>query len=688
MIGGKVMTGRRSAAVLCVLLAGAAMPGAAMSAAAMWGAGAQAPAAKDAPAKPQTLAERFGARENVRQISISPDGRRVAILTSMGTRGDAAVIVDADTGATTPIGLSDGNGLQPVRCGWSSPTRIVCKLYGISDALERRVSYTRLVGFDADGTHLLPLGRKLRGLASRPNQFDGNVIDWRSGDGWVLMSRDFVPEADATGSNIRGTGSRDGLGVELVDTVTGKAQLVERPDSEATDYLADGQGNIRIKEVMPRDGTGLLTGETIYRYHPTGGGGGGWQPFSRARANSHDALEPLAVDGTRDVAFATRGLNGRLALYSVKLDGSMATELVASNPEVDVTSVVTIGRRGRVIGATYVTDRRQTDYFDPDYRKLAAALARALPRTPLIRFVGANADESQLLVFAGSDVDPGTYYRFTKATRRLDALVGARPALGGVAMGEMKAVRFPAADGTMVPAYLTLPPGGAARGLPAIVMPHGGPSYRDEWGFDWLVQFFAASGYAVIQPQYRGSSGYGDGWFANNAFRSWEQAISDVADAGRWLVKEGIADPKKLGIVGWSYGGYAALQANVIDPDLFRAVVAIAPVTDLAATKREAVGFTNRVLVAEQIGSGEAVAKGSPARHADRFKAPVLMFHGDTDLNVGVAQSKLMDKRLRDAGKQSTLVVFPGLDHQIDDAAARTEMLAKSDAFLKVAFAQ
>ncbi|PSJ19949.1 S9 family peptidase, partial [Halomonas sp. ND22Bw] len=91
-------------------------------------------------------------------------------------------------------------------------------------------------------------------------------------------------------------------------------------------------------------------------------------------------------------------------------------------------------------------------------------------------------------------------YRFTKAPRRLDALVGARPALDGVAMGEMKAVRFPAADGTMVPAYLTLPPGGAARGLPAIVMPHGGPSYRDEWGFDWLVQFFAASGYAVIQP--------------------------------------------------------------------------------------------------------------------------------------------------------------------------------------------
>ena len=669
------MIGRRSKAASCALLAGTAVPGVA----------AQVPAqaAKDAPA-PTTLAERFGARENVRQISMSPDGGRTAILTSVGTRGDALAVIDNDSGAVTPIGMSAGGELQPVRCGWSSPVRIVCKLYGISNVLDQRVSYSRLVGFDADGTHTLYLGRKLRGAVSRPNQFDGDVIDWRSGDGQVLMSRDFVPEMNTTGSNIRGSGSRDGLGVELVDTVNGKAQLVERPDPEATDYLADGQGNIRIKETSPRDGSGLLTGETIYRYRPAGRGD--WQPFSRVRANSGDALAPLAVDGTRNVAFATRTLNGRAALYSVKLDGSMTAELVASNPDVDVASVVTIGRRGRVIGATYVTDRRQTDYFDPEYRKLAAGLARALPRTPLIRFVGANADESQLLVFAGSDVDPGTYYRYTKATRRLDALVGARPLLDGVAMGEMNAVRFPAADGTMVPAYLTLPPGGAAKGLPAIVMPHGGPSSRDEWGFDWLVQFFAASGYAVIQPQYRGSSGYGDGWYANNAFRSWEQAINDVADAGRWLVREGIADPKKLGIVGWSYGGYAALQANVIDPDLFRAVVAIAPVTDLAATKREAIGFTNRTLVAEQIGSGEAVAKGSPARHADRFKAPVLMFHGDTDLNVGVAQSRLMDKRLRDAGKASTLVVFPRLDHQIDDSAARSDMLAKSDAFLKAAF--
>ncbi|MEH3047377.1 alpha/beta hydrolase family protein [Sphingomonas adhaesiva] len=631
---------------------------------------------------PGDLATRFGAREMVAAISLAPDGKHIVYVTPTGTRGSAAVVVDLDSGKLSGIRLSEGDRMTPVNCGWASGARLICKFYGIDDYVGMRISYTRTLGFDADGTHALYLGRNARG-GDRLNQFDGNVIDWRMGDGKVLMTRDFVPQSTSTGSHMGGD-ARDGMGVELVDAATGKAQLIERPDPDATDFYADGQGVIRMKAVMPTSGTGQLKGDVIYSYRPTGETG--WKLFSRSLRDDKDSLDPLGVDGTRNMAFATKRLNGRLALYGVALDGSMKSELVSSNPDVDVDSIVRIGRRGRIIGATYVTDRRQIDYFDPEYRKLAAALARALPKTPLIRLMSATADESQLLVFAGSDVDPGSYYLYTKANRHLEQLVRARPTLEDVALGQMRAVRFPAADGTMIPAYLTLPPGGATKGLPAIVMPHGGPAYRDEWGFDWLVQFFAASGYAVLQPQFRGSTGYGDAWFANNGFRSWQLAIGDVGDAGRWLVKEGIADPAKLGIVGWSYGGYAALQSNVVDPDLFKAVVAIAPVTDLGRTKDEAEGFTNRELVQRQIGSGENVANGSPARHAERFKAPVLLFHGDTDVNVGVGQSRLMDKRLRAAGKESTLIVFPKLDHQLDDSAVRTEMLAKSDAFLRKAF--
>lgn len=655
---------------LCALLTGA-------------NATAQGPAqaGADKASEGAELARKFGAREEVTQISLAPDGKHLAFISPDGRRGSAVVIQDLNSGETSPIGLGDGARMTPQSCGWAAAARLVCKFYGIGDFGGLRIPYTRHLSFDADGQNGVYLGRKSTD-GERPNQFDGDVIDWGFGDGKILMARNFVPQRASASASVGD--SRDGLGVELVESATGKGTIRERPDSEAVDYYADGQGNIRMKAEMPRGVDGQLKGDVIYYYRPTGQTQ--WSVLSKSLRDDRNSLDPLGIDGTRNVAFAAKRLDGRLALYSVALDGSMKTELVSSSPEVDVSSVVHIGRRGRIIGATYVTDRRQIDYFDPDYRKLAASLARALPKTPLIRFVGATADEGRLLVYAGSDVDPGTYYLFTRATRKLEAVVEAREQLKGVALGTMSSVRFKAADGTMVPAYLTLPPGGPAKGLPAIVMPHGGPAYRDEWGFDWLVQFFAARGYAVLQPQFRGSTGYGDAWFANNGFRSWQLAIGDVSDAGRWLVKEGIADPAKLGIVGWSYGGYAALQSNVVDPDLFKAVVAIAPVTDLGRAKNDSEGFSNHDLVERQIGSGANIALGSPARHAERFKAPVLLFHGDTDINVGVGQSRLMDKRLRAAGKKSTLVVFPKLDHQLDDGAVRAELLSKSDVFLTAAF--
>ena len=196
-------------------------------------------------------------------------------------------------------------------------------------------------------------------------------------------------------------------------------------------------------------------------------------------------------------------------------------------------------------------------------------------------------------------------------------------------------------------------------------MPHGGPSARDEWGFDWLSQFYAQRGFVVLQPNYRGSSGYGDDWYQENGFKSWKTSIGDICDAGRWMVAQGMADPAKLAIVGWSYGGYAALQVNVLDPDLFKAVVAVAPVADLALLKAQAAAFTNSALVNDFIGSGAHIEEGSPAQNAAKFKAPVLMFHGDIDLNVDIAQARKMDKALRGAKKSSELIVYPKLEHSL-----------------------
>jgi dipeptidyl aminopeptidase/acylaminoacyl peptidase len=193
-------------------------------------------------------------------------------------------------------------------------------------------------------------------------------------------------------------------------------------------------------------------------------------------------------------------------------------------------------------------------------------LTKALPGGPRVSFVDASQDGTRpaalgrhrrrsrpLLSVRQGRQTPGRGHARAAGPGRLQAL-------------PVKAVTYKAADGTDIPAYLTLPPGSDGKNIPAIVMPHGGPESRDEWGFDWLAQYFAHQGYAVLQPNFRGSSGYGEAWFQKNGYQSWRTAVGDVNDGGRWLNAQGIAAPGKLAIVGWSYGGYAALQSSVLDP--------------------------------------------------------------------------------------------------------------------------
>jgi dipeptidyl aminopeptidase/acylaminoacyl peptidase len=233
-----------------------------------------------------------------------------------------------------------------------------------------------------------------------------------------------------------------------------------------------------------------------------------------------------------------------------------------------------------------------------------------------------------------------------------------------------------------VPAYLTLPPGSTGRGLPAVILPHGGPGARDTWDFDWLAQYLANQGYAVLQANYRGSAGYGDKWLQQNTFRSWRISIGDITAGARWLAAQGIADPNRMAILGWSYGGYAALQSAATEPGLFKAVVAIAPVTDLQQAKDDYRNYTSATNAAEEIGTGPHVAEGSPLRHVDAITAPVLLFHGDRDLNVNVVHSRRMNDALRGAGKSSELMVFPGLEHDLADSQARVRMLTRIGTFL------
>jgi acetyl esterase/lipase len=625
-------------------------------------------------------AARFGALEAVGAATLSADGTKLLYVAPAGGPANAAVVVDLAAARAAQVFRADGRPLSVRYCNWTAADRLVCMLSGLVRSNLVLTPISRTVAMDADGSHALALGQKETSSQLYARQFDGDIVDWLDGtSGAVLMSRFRVPER-TVGTKLAAT--EEGLGVDRIDTRTGKASRVEGVSRTATAYLSDGRGAVRIMTIAARDNGGRLLGVTRHLYRKVGQTD--WLPLGADRGDD-ERVVPIAVDPSIDAAYVLQPLDGREALYRISLDGLLHKELVFASPEVDVDDVVRFGRNGRVIGATYVTDRRHVEYFDTEYKALAASLARALPKLPLLHFVSASADEQILLIWAGSDTDAGHYYTFDRARKSLTEVMLTRPVLSGATLAAVKSLTFPAADGTPIPAYLTLPPGvEEAKNLPAIVLPHGGPAARDEWGFDWLAQYFAHRGFAVLQPNFRGSSGYGKPWYLNNGFQSWKTAIGDVRDAGRWLVTQGMADPQKLAVVGWSYGGYAALQANVLDAKLFRAVVAIAPVTDLATLKLQAREYDTSRLVAEQIGSGEHVEAGSPAQNAAAFESPVLMFHGENDLNVDIAQSRLMDQMLRKAGKSSELVVYPELEHSLQDSTVRADLLRKADAFLRL----
>lgn len=632
----------------------------------------------------QDAAANFGAREAILSASLSPDGTKIAFLGPAPGKGVILYTVDT-TSAKGPAAIlkTSGNPENVQACTWVSNDRLACYVGGLAPMSNGEISGFRdIIAINADGGEIRQLTKRQGLNALYNDRRGGGIIDYVPGvDGAVMMMRAYVPE-QKIGSLIEQR--REGMGVDQIDTRTLSVKRIEPPRRDAIEYITDGRGTVRITGTATTNPSGYADGVIKYLYRP--GGSRDWKTLGDFDYLNRRGFNPYAVDADKNLVYGFNNVGGRRALVTMSLDGAAPTQTtLVERPDVDVDGLIQIGRQRRVVGASFATERRESVYFDPDLKKLATSLGKALPNQPLIEFVDASQDESKLLLWAGGDTSPGTYYLFDKSAKKLQPIMPARPDLAQIALSPVKPMTYAAGDGTMIPAYLTLPPGSDGKNLPAIVMPHGGPSARDEWGFDWLAQFYAHQGFAVIQPNFRGSSGYGEAWYQQNGFKSWRVAVGDVNDAGRWLVKSGIADPSRLSIVGWSYGGYAALQGAVLDPALFKRVVAIAPVADLETLKNEWRGSSIARLQEQFIGSGPHIKEGSPAQNVEKIAAPVMLFHGDMDRNVSISQSRLMAKRLKAEGKRVEYVEYPGLAHSLTDSAVRAEMLRKSVAFLKEA---
>ena len=617
-----------------------------------------------------TDAAAFGTREAASSMDLSPDGQRIVYVGPGPGKMSVVFSADLKTGNVKPILRASGDPESIDWCAFAGNTRIVCRYSGFVLDGRRLVSFARTISLNLDGTDIKELGQRRSAYDARLRQFDGRVIDWLPNDQEsVLMTRDFIPEAGKTDSNI--VRKEDGLGVVKVNVRTLKVDIVDRANRLASGYMSDGQGRVRLMWIDEAKTDGTLTGRTRYRYRTADSRN--WELL----ADYGTDIIPLAIEAESDSLFMLKPVDGRYALFKVKLDNGLAATQIAANPKVDIDTVVRAANGQRIVGYSYTDDRRHVVYFDEELRKLAAGLSKALPHLPIVDFLSASQDGQRLLLFAGGDSDPGKYYVYEKGKRELAEVLPARPELANRKLASVKAITYPAADGTQIPAYLTLPAGSSGKNLPAVVLPHGGPSARDEWGFDWLSQFLAARGYAVIQPNFRGSAGYGESWMAENGFKGWRTSIGDISASAKWLADQGIANPQRVAIMGWSYGGYAALQGAATAPTLYKAAIAIAPVTDLQMWKEEFEDYTIRNTQARFIGSGPHIAEGSPLRHAANIAVPVLLVHGDMDANVNIAQSRKMKDALEKAGKPVEYLEFKGLDHHLEDNLVRREMLTK-----------
>jgi len=316
-------------------------------------------------------------------------------------------------------------------------------------------------------------------------------------------------------------------------------------------------------------------------------------------------------------------------------------------------------------------------------------LEGAFPGTS-IHAVSWDRARNYLVVRVDGHRQPPVYYLMARAIHKFSMIAITYPDLGDADFGEVKPYPYKARDGLDIPAYLTLPPGKSPKNLPVVIMPHGGPWARDRMDFQWDAQFLANRGYAVLQPNFRGSSGYGRK-FERAGYGEWGLTMQDdITDGVHKLIVDGIADPKRICIFGESYGGYAALAGAAFTPDLYACAASWAGISDLSVHLAD-IGARNDSAemsaldryVGSRFQDASKLDAASPAEHADRVKCPVLLMHGALDTTVRINQSEIMQSALERAGKHVEFIRFDNETHYMETADTRIRVLKELEKFLK-----
>jgi dipeptidyl aminopeptidase/acylaminoacyl peptidase len=602
--------------------------------------------------------EHFAALPFVERPELSPNGLKYAAkLAVNGKQYFAVLSVFEGSPKLLSTGEGDVNWWRWVNDDWLVVGIGAVIKVGTDDIYVRRV-----IGVSAADARFVPLYNREMG------QNAADVI-WIASDGTprirlarqqsiYLSDEGFWPE------------------VVEVDVSTGKSRRVQRPVDGVASWYADAAGAVRMGIGYSDQGR---SSRLLYRSSESDS----FRTVDRASSRKGDSLlVPSLFLPEPGKAVAIADPDGYDAVYKLDLATLTLGERLFGVDGYDIDSIIADDATSTLLGVTVTEDRPRTHWFDPQLSRLQAEIDKAVGERRAAILSMDRARESFLVHVAAPD-RPGSVYFMQAADGKMHRIAHVNDAIGTGKLHPVRTVRYKARDGLEIAAVLTAPAGRPAKNLPLIVMPHGGPFARDAETWDWWAQFLADRGYAVVQPNFRGSSGYGSA-FAAKGEGQWGLAMQDdLLDAIAHLAAQGIADPRRVCIVGASYGGYAAMRAAQRDGRHYRCAASFAGVSDLPALLRYDRGFLNSGAGTDWLRQqAPNLAAVSPVSFPQEVSIPVLLVHGRADQRVPVKQSRELAERLQKAGKTVRYVEQPGGDHHLSRQADRLQLLRELESFL------
>ncbi|HEY7741051.1 MAG TPA: alpha/beta fold hydrolase [Steroidobacteraceae bacterium] len=525
----------------------------------------------------------------------------------------------------------------------------------------------RILLLDHVGRHWVNSAQLLRAHTGRPHQV-------------VMASTEYLETAYRMETGSRLTGGRKDSGVVYslfeVDTRTGNGKRIDTGTPFTDVWVVDRHGQAAARsEWNPQEQTFEILGKVQGR----------WRTVYRGSKPDELRPEAMSADGTAIIAVGSRG-GSRERAWNVPLDGGEITPI--SDDSTDVENIIEDRFTGAVAGLQLGGLVQAIQWLDPKLDRIQQSLGRTFAGRTLTIY-DRSEDFSRVITRVEGAGSPPVYYLVDLSKGTADTIGDAYPDLAGAALGERVETSYKARDGIDIPAYLTLPPGIAADKLPLVIFPHGGPYSRDDSGFDWWAQFLATRGYAVLQPQFRGSAGFG-AEFARAGEREWGQAMQDdLTDGVRAMIERGIADPQRVCIVGASYGGYAALAGAAFTPGQYACAASVNGIADLAGmygylTDRYGQESDSLAEWKRVVGRlyAEDLSARSPTRSVAAIRIPILLVHGTNDIVVPISQSESFARALEEAGKPHRFIRLEGEDHWLSGAASRLRMLQELERFL------